>query len=347
MGLPCKPLIALGLALVVTPALADHPSLSINNGSSAAIVGLSAQVLPKDVLSLSFKHEYLKNDSLPKDKLAHLEGQDVHSVDYMSVDALSLAWGQTEKLTLGFSLPFISRNNVFQAPHHHDEDDHEDEAGAESLGDASGWGDLTIYSQYQFYQSTDGLRLASVYTGLKLPTGKTNRKNNNGESYEAEHQPGSGSFDGLIGVAASQRWTLWTLEGSLLATLASEGTQHTDLGNALNYDVSLSRPLLPGHQHEHGHHSGEHHSPGYGLLSTTSLVVELNGEWRDKVDIHGSDDNNTGGNLIYATLGLRTALPNHWSVALAAGIPVLENLNGIQAEPDWRVSLNLGKAIRF
>lgn len=339
---PGKALIA-PLFLASLPTLADHPTLAINNGYGAAIIGQSAQVLPKDTMSMAFKQEFLKNDTFSTEKLEQLEGEDVHSVDFLEVYTLGLAWGQTDRLTLGLSLPFISRNNIDQAPHHHEDEEEEEHAGAESLGDASGIGDLTIYGQYQFYRSQDGQRLASAYVGIKLPTGKTNRNTDGGERFEAEHQPGAGSWGSLLGVALSQGLGAWTIDNSLMATLATEGSQDTDLGNALNYDLALSRPLIVAEDHRG--HSHSHHS--HGLLSTTTLVMELNGEWRDKVDIDGMDADNTGGNLVYFSLGLRTALPDMWSVSLSAGVPVVENLNGIQAEPEWRTNLTLAKAIRF
>ncbi len=344
--LPLKSaLVPFSLMFLALPALADHPSLGINNGHGGAIVGQSATTLPKGAVSVSIKQEYIENNTFSNRKLGAFSeaGEDVHSVESLEVLTLNAAWGFSPQLTLGLSLPVTSRNNISQAAHHHDEEHHdedeEESPSAIAMGDAAGFGDLTAYGQYQFFASTDNRRMAALYLGLKLPTGKTDQKTDQGETFEAEHQPGSGSLDGLLGVSYSQHWNRWSLDSSLLASLATEGTQDTDLGNALNYDVALSHPLIAADE-SHSNHN-HHHAPS--LVSAITVVFELNGEWRDKVDVDGTDQNHTGGNLIYLTTGIRANLGDQWAVTLSGGIPVVENLNGEQSDPNWRGSLVLSR----
>ncbi|HEB26707.1 MAG TPA: hypothetical protein ENI05_02870 [Porticoccus sp.] len=341
------------LVLASLPALADHPSLGINNGYGGAIVGQSATTLPEGAFSFSIKQEYIENNTFSDRKLGEFgeAGQDVHSVESLDVINLNAAWGFSKKLTLGLSLPVISRNNISQAPHHHEEEEHHDDddddeyheegsPSVDALGDSSGIGDLTAYGQYQFFSSADNRRLAAIYFGVKLPTGKTDQKTDQGETFEAEHQPGSGSVDGLLGLSYSQRLNRWSLDSSIFASLATEGTQDTDLGNALNYDLALSHPLMAtGESHSHHNH---HHSPS--LITAATIVFELNGEWRDKVDVDGTTQAHTGGNLVYLTAGVRVNFGRQWSATLSGGIPVVENLNGQQSDPNWRGGLVLSRS---
>ena len=57
-----------------------------------------------------------------------------------------------------------------------------------------------------------------------------------------------------------------------------------------------------------------------------------------------STDDNSGGNTIYFSPGLRLSI-DHWSGFFSVGIPVVNDLNGIQAEPDWRIST--GASVAF
>ena len=65
--------------------------------------------------------------------------------------------------------------------------------------------------------------------------------------------------------------------------------------------------------------------------------MELNGEWRDEEDRDGATIDNSGGSHLYASPGIRyRAQESGWSLAFSYGIPVSENLNGFQSEPEDR-----------
>lgn len=166
-------------------ALADNPSLGINSGYGGAIVGQSATTLPEGAFSFSLKQEYIENNTFSDRKLSEFgeAGKDVHSVESLDVINLNAAWGCSKKLTLGLSLPVISRNNISQAPHHHEEaeeveeEHHEEDApSVDALGDSSGIGDLTAYGQYQFFPAlTTVARLPSI-SGSNYPQEKLTKK---------------------------------------------------------------------------------------------------------------------------------------------------------------------------
>jgi hypothetical protein len=72
--------------------------------------------------------------------------------------------------------------------------------------------------------------------------------------------------------------------------------------------------------------------------------LELNGEWHDRQEIAGASDANSGGDTIYVTPGLRLSI-EQWSGFISVAIPVVTDLNGTQAEPDWRIST--GSSLSF
>jgi hypothetical protein len=84
-----------------------------------------------------------------------------------------------------------------------------------------------------------------------------------------------------------------------------------------------------GHAHEHEH---GHEPTGPSL----DLVLELNGEWHAEQVTNGIADPNSGGNTIFLSPGLRLS-QDKWSSFVSVGIPVVDDLNGIQSEPNWRI----------
>jgi hypothetical protein len=74
------------------------------------------------------------------------------------------------------------------------------------------------------------------------------------------------------------------------------------------------------------------------------LVLELNGEWHAREVVAGATDPNSGGNVVFLSPGVRLSY-DKWSGFVSVGVPVVNELNGIQAEPDWRVLT--GVAVNF
>jgi len=343
------PLFLLSLSM---PAQADHPSPGLGSGMAGPINTLPAETLSQGQWTAGFRTEYLELDDISNSKLKRLSanGKSAHSTDYLISPSIGVAYGVTDNFMIAGQLPYVKRRNIREAAHHHGdeeeheeeeheeeehEEEHEEEGGVEKLGDSEGLGDATLYGQYRFVNDeTSGLQ-AAVLLGIKMPTGETREKTNDGERFEAEHQPCSGSWDPILGLAVSKPMDRVSLGGSVLYTHATEGSQDTDLGDGIFYGVSLSHRLGTGGSHSH-HDHGPH--------AEWDAVLELNGEWRDKVDIDGTDDNNTGGHVLFISPGVRYGAAGGWAAALSVGVPLVKNLNGIQSEPDWRVIGNIGFA---
>ena len=319
---------ACSFALSTVPALADHPSTVLGVGIAQPVTTISAMPIPEGVLAIGLRTEFIHNDPITDSKLDRLADaapkEDFHSVDSVSSTSLGVAWGVSDTLLLGARLPYVRRDSI-REPAHHDDGD----GGIETLGDSSGWGDLVAFGQFNAYRDTDRRRYAAVLLGVKTPTGKDDVFTHDGERLDAEFQPGSGSWDLLAGLALTQPLGIFSLDTSVLYTWVNEGSQNTDLGDALSYNAALSYRL-----------HGDHHHASH---TDWDLMLELNGEWREKENIDGETNRNSGGNLVYLSPGIRANPGNGWNLSLSAGLPVFENLNGSQSEPQWRVIGSLGK----
>src|SRR5437867_4437082 len=68
----------------------------------------------------------------------------------------------------------------------------------------------------------DPVELA-LLAGIKLPTGSTGQLANSGSLLEPDHQPGSGSWDPLLGLAVARQFERLTVGSSVLYRITSEG----------------------------------------------------------------------------------------------------------------------------
>jgi hypothetical protein len=149
-----------------------------------------------------------------------------------------------------------------------------------------------------------------------------------------------------LGLAWTHHEGKWSFDSNVLYTLSTEGTQSTVLGDRFQYNFAVSyrlaslgsgeHPMFHGAEaHEDGdggHHEHGHESAGPAL----DLVLELNGEWHAEQVTNAISDPNSGGTTIFLSPGLRLS-QDKWSSFVSVGIPIVDDLNGIQSKPDWRV----------
>ena len=310
--------------------LADHASIGLGVGTASPIATESGITLPEGRISTGFRAEYIKFDEYSDVKLQNLreadEDADLHSVESLWSLSVSAAYGLTDDLTIGVRVPFIMRHDIREPAHgdHHD-DDHDEPAEIESLGNVEGIGDTTFYGQYRFFKN-EGTNVSALF-GIKTPTGKTSRHSSDGsELLETEFQPGTGSWDGILGLAFTQKIGAFSVDASTVYTIASEGAQDTDLGDIFSYNFALSYRLF-------GQQGVSYEAPKFAF----DTILEFNGEWRDKEERNNSKDDNSGGNIAYISPGFRLTAGSNVSVGASFGIPIVQDTNGDQVEPDYRV----------
>ena len=350
---------AAGAALLLAqPAFAHHPSGVGSTGGAGPINTIAASPLDKGEWAASIAFEWIKLNPLSNAFLANVGATNSHDVDVHSLSnilapAISFGYGITADFTLSARLPVVVRTDIKEAAHEHPGGGALPEGAVEFLGDSAGIGDLTLLGQYRFYHNRATRTELALLLGVKAPTGVTDRHTDTGEVFDAEFQPGSGSWDGLFGLAATKRIGPWSLDANVLYVLVTEGTQSTDLGDRLLYNAAVSYRLWSGtsaavapmklgalpepmwhggpgaHQPSHAHREAPN---GPGL----DLVLELNGEWHTKQVQSGVTDPNTGGNTLYLSPGLRFSKDN-WSSFVSVGVPIINDQNGSQAEPEVRV----------
>jgi hypothetical protein len=294
---------------------AHHPSGGSGTGQAGPVTTISASTLQKGKWVFELQTEYVMFDTFSDTKLLGFAeaGNDVHTFDSLFHAFASISYGIKDNLTLSLNLPYVLINNIREV--HQDAPDE-----IHHLGDSQGIGDMTILGYYRFVKRTDIHFESSLLLGMKVPTGNTHKKDVHGERFETEHQPGSGSWDPMIGLAATKRLGSLSMDANMLYIVATKGAQDTDLGDSLNYNAAISYrvPLRK--------------------RIFCDLIIEANGEWKQDQKINGAKDKdkNSGGTTVFLSPGLRVSINDRWTAYLSIGVPVIQDLNGIQTDTSVR-----------
>jgi hypothetical protein len=341
-------------------AMADHPTVGFSANTAGPVTTISAATLPSGKSAIDIRMEYITFDPFSDSELAGFAEKEMHlhSVDSLTSASTGLAYGVTDDLTLSARIQFVKRSNIREGAHEEESDDQVDQeensdgdhhrtraaneqTTVHSHGDSSGLGDSTVLLQYRFHNSSSTGFSSSVLAGMKVPTGSTSETTKGGAKFGVEHQPGSGAWNPILGIAVSKSAGQLSYDANFLYTFAAEGKDNVDLGALFNYNAALSYRLIGGAQDDHHHEANA--QPGHHDTNITfDLIVELNGEWRDKQEINGILDENTGGNTIMLSPGIRMTKKERWSAFLSAGLPVMQNLNGEQHKTNARILFGVG-----
>lgn len=356
---------ALAVALLATSPASAHG----DHGGGGGIV------LPQGTTLVMLSYDVVNYKPLGDDRLLALsaQGDNAHSLSRIAVPSLSLAYGLTRDVTLGVRVPYLANKSIDETGEDPDNPD------IVRRGGVYGFGDLTVTGTFRLVREESAGVEASMIVGFKAPTGRTDAVDKDGVLFETEHQPGSGAWDGLVGGTASKRLGAITLSANVLYAATGHGDQDTKLGNRLNWGVGGSYRIwlasLGGagamhlgaatrpdgimhhggpHAADGGHGGNRHGSGGDGshahAPATTNggvaldISLGLNGQWWDRQTIAGLADDNTGGNVVYFTPGLRLTV-DRWAGFVNVGLPIAKDLNGIQSEPSWQLST--GVAVQF
>jgi len=345
-------------ALFATPAFAHHPGGASNTGGAGPIVTISASTLEAGHGAVAFLYEYISFGGLGDRDLIDAAGKHIHahSIGTIQSTSASFAYGITDDFTISARIPWVNRTDIREGHHAHI-------AGVvnntvDYRGDSKGLGDLTVLGQWRFLNNRATRTEAAFLFGVKAPTGSTNRFDQLGELFEAEFQPGSGSWDVLAGAAFTQRFGAWSFDTNVLGVIVGRGTQDTKLGDRFLYNAAVSYRLvgyappeqragLPSSALAHGAVPHRHEHPLDKIPAPPQWIVdavlELNGEWHDYETVAGVRGVNSGGHVLLLSPGLRIARGGFSGYA-SFGIPIVNEMNGLQSKTGYRLFTGIAYA---
>ncbi|MGE0486460.1 MAG: transporter [Gammaproteobacteria bacterium] len=253
-------------------------------------------------------------------------------------------WSARPWLTLIGVVPFrvttVDGHLEHVGGHHHDDEedhDHHDEpddadpavrAVEDQHGGDGGLGDISLLARARVFQqhTLDSTTTVALLAGVKLPSGNTDGRADNGAYLDAHLQLGSGATDGLFGAALQYVRGRWALNGNVLGALRGQGeagAHDYDYGDSLNYDLTVRYrvgPAVPGE------------GPRRWFLS-----CGLGGEVRGKEIEAGSRIDDSGGHVLFVQPGMQLGIGSRWTFELGAQVPVHHDLAGTQLGEDLKV----------
>jgi len=284
------------------PSFAEHCDFCLaSQGISPLEAGSSGMRIDFRYLSLgTLYRDGVKAENTERELETHLTEQ------------FSFLWSTSRDFTIAALLP---------VPKRHSEQVRED--GTVVTGNQFGPGDISFLGRYKIitHHDMETSLAVSVNGGVKLPTGATNGKDNQGEYLDPHIQLGTGSTDFLAGASAFAAFDEFTVIGNLLGSLTTQGTRGHRFGNSLNYDVSMRYRLYP-------------EDYDFPQLFLTFGVF---GEYRARELFAGVPDPNSGGHIVYLAPGGQVFLAPSFTLEFSYQPAVLHHLYGRQLGEDYRI----------
>lgn len=175
----------------------------------------------------------------------------------------------------------------------------------EGSAGAAGAGDIELYLKRQWFLTSrlaPKRHIVSFGGGVKLPTGES--------SEEPHEMPGSGSFDLLAGPSYTYDADPFSVYISVLGRYNGEGRGGFQYGSSLLVNATAR----------------------YRLNDYLLLAGQLSGRSTQKDQSNETQDNNSGGAILFAAPQVVVRPKGTWALRGALQIPILERLNGEQHE---------------
>ena len=233
----------------------------------------------------------------------------------------ALDWSPAPQWGVSLSIPYVDRK------HRHDH--HDEDGGIEreswSFRDL---GDVRVQARYQLYDSASdpaAPRSAGLTFGVKLPTGRHDVANAEGELAERTLQPGTGTTDALVGAywhgaAPLAGWSWFTRAQAVLPLNERAGYKP---GRQLLVDTGLR----------------------YAATRDVGLMLQLNYIAKGRDSGVEAEPEDSGQRLVFVSPGVSWNATKAAQVYAFVQLPVYQAVNGVQLTASW--SALAGASWRF
>lgn len=328
---PCfvRPAGFLAVLLAASASLAHHGPGTTGGGVSTP----SGEVLPAGRTVLEFGWDYTRfepeGEESIREKTFAVGSDDAHFdvLSWSLVQTLTLSHGVTDSLQIDLQLAGWYRGEGLRGGHLHSDGRY----GFHDFGNVQGAVDTWVSGKWRFSRSRAG-RFA-LQGGVKLPTGRTDFRSEEpaGRVLGLDLQPGSGSVDGRFGLGFNRFLSpRLAVDAGGVYTLRA-GSNGFRQGDRFEGGVSLSwRPARDLH-----------------AFPRVNLFAEAHAVWigKNKEEGHGHGGSgleevaNSGGTVVYLSPGAKVALSESLSLHAAPRIPVSQDLNSVQQEQAFKISV--------
>ena len=221
---------------------------------------------------------------------------------------------------VSFYLPYVDRSH--EHIHNH--------MGGKLLEqwDFNSAGDARVIGRYRlatFEDKEPSLGTAGLYFGLKLPTGRIDVRNGDGDLAERSLQPGTGTTDALLGAYYARLLPMkdlsWFVQGLAQAPLNTRDGFKP--GERVSFDVGLR----------------------FNPTDQWALMLQLNGLYRGRDSGVNAEPDDSGGKSLFLSPGVSFAMTKDAQLYAFYQQPLYQYVNGVQLVA--RNAATVGLSLRF
>ena len=181
-------------------------------------------------------------------------------------------------------------------------------------------GDARVVGRYRFTPVEAHAGAFGLQFGVKLPTGKVDVANDDGDVAERSLQPGTGTTDAILGAFLSG-----------------------PLGNRATWfaDVNWQAPLDERDEYKPGNRVGFDIGASYPWTRRVALQLQLNTLWKGRDSGANAEPEDTGGTFVHLSPGVSVALGDKTQLYGFVQVPLYQKVNGVQLTADWSIAAGL------
>lgn len=235
----------------------------------------------------------------------HHQGHHVHNKTHEEYHHLQAGFEPHERVTILADMPYVVRESIEIHGHRR--------LGQQQVSE--GWGDLHLVGVWRAVQNETGF--VGPTAGVKFPTGGTKELNPDGERYEPELQPGSGSYDLPVGGVFRASHGAVTFSGNAIYIFKTEGDQDYEFGDVLTASLVTDLCLNPSHAD-----------------FRTSVGLDINFQHEEKHKEAGVASPDSGGDVLLAGPALTIKVNENSLLYGTFLFPVAQNMGGVHQELD-------------
>ena len=236
----------------------------------------------------------------------HHDGHDIHAKTTQDFHHLSLGNHLTESFTVFTEIPYVIRRSK----------EVEDHSILGSNQESEGWGDLFLFGDYAFFKEEN--KSGSLVGGIKFPAGSTDEVNSAGDKFEIELQPGTGSFDYVVGGVYKQQMNRVDLLANMAYVFKTEGARDFEFGDLFSTSLFVDYLLNP-----------------ESKMFNTKVGIDANFQYEQKQNHNGSKVPDSGGTTLLLGPALNIGATQDIAIFSSFMFPVYQNLGGVHQELDY------------
>lgn len=223
---------------------------------------------------------------------------------------LEAGYSFSERVSMDILLPWVRQERTINAI-----------TGSSNNTYTQGAGDLTLLLKRRFFSNL------LIGGGMKLPTGPSNERNQQGIPLNADLQPGSGAMDKILYLnyqnSFQKRPTATLYLTSIFRLTGTKedylGSSTYEFGNEFQLMSGISDQFLLGN-----------------LILSPSLRLRYRYALRD--EFNGNEFSSSGGDFIFIQPGATWEIFPNFSYFINLEIPVYARVNESQLSPTWRLN---------